>query len=244
MASQPRQRPLLPIEIILSCHICFKPISEIYRESESDKGFNDGTAGRDVERPVTKLWLTECTHLICGEHLEGGGKYSIDPEALPRCANRGATAGVPFHPAGQQPKAKCPYCVANKDKHDKVLLFGIRGCNEDQHDSAIPKSFFNTPPITLDGRDNGFDALRFQYLSLVHFGTSTFARCQRLQGDHSRAQSRLADITAEIQLLQETVQKLRVKEAQLERCEKELRPWKERESKIKYYLGIFTGVME
>ncbi|KAI9717482.1 MAG: hypothetical protein M1828_007182 [Chrysothrix sp. TS-e1954] len=224
MAGKRIPRTLLPIEIILSCNVCCKPISEVYREADSDKGFSDGTAGRDVERQVTKLWLTECTHLTCGEHLEGGG--------------------VPFHPAGQQPKARCPYCVANKNKHDKVTLYGIRGCNDDQYDPAIPKNFFNTPPITLDGREAGLDALRFQYLSLVHFGTSIFSRCQQMEDELSKLRSTRATETEEIVRLRKSTQRLEATEAQLERCEKELRPWKQRESKIKYYLGVFTQVME
>ncbi len=63
----------LPVEIIFSCAVCQATISEIYQNPEGDKGFRDGEhAG--IEKPVTKLWLTECAHLTCGKHLEGGGK--------------------------------------------------------------------------------------------------------------------------------------------------------------------------
>lgn len=77
---QPNICPPLPVEIIFSCQVCHSPISEIYRSPESDKGFRDGTqedvnqAESPLERPVTRLWLTECAHLTCGKHLDGGGK--------------------------------------------------------------------------------------------------------------------------------------------------------------------------
>jgi hypothetical protein len=61
-----------PHEIIFSCSICQATITDVYRAFEGDLGFNAGDGG-DQERVVTKLWLTECSHLTCGEHLGGGG---------------------------------------------------------------------------------------------------------------------------------------------------------------------------
>jgi hypothetical protein len=61
-----------PYEIIFSCSICQATITDIYRDVEGDLGFN-ATDGSDQERVVTKLWLTECSHLTCAKHLEGGG---------------------------------------------------------------------------------------------------------------------------------------------------------------------------
>ena len=70
---------LLPVEIIFSCQVCLATISEIYRDQDSDKGFRDRPTDQEdpadapPEKPVTKLWLTECAHLTCAVHLEGGG---------------------------------------------------------------------------------------------------------------------------------------------------------------------------
>lgn len=72
-AAHRKARLPLPIEVIFSCQVCNNPISEIYEEPDTDKGFRDSN-GSSTEHPVTKLWLTECSHLTCGKHLEGGGK--------------------------------------------------------------------------------------------------------------------------------------------------------------------------
>ena len=71
MATKANKTPL-PIEVIFSCQVCYKPIFEIYEDFESDRGFRDDN-GSFSEQPVTKLWLADCCHLICGSHLEGGG---------------------------------------------------------------------------------------------------------------------------------------------------------------------------
>ena len=74
--SQPSKNsaPLAAIDIILSCTICQKPFSAIYENDDVNLGLRKGDdphSGR-----VTKLWLTECCHLSCGKHFEGGGKLS------------------------------------------------------------------------------------------------------------------------------------------------------------------------
>lgn len=61
---------LAPYDIIFSCAICQTTISELYRRPRTDHGF---TSGVDQERVVTRLWLTECGHLTCSDHLDGGG---------------------------------------------------------------------------------------------------------------------------------------------------------------------------
>jgi hypothetical protein len=68
-----------PSEVIFSCSICQATITEIYQNVDSELGLN--TSGHsDQERAVTKLWLTECSHLSCGDHFEGGGTCrSLDP---------------------------------------------------------------------------------------------------------------------------------------------------------------------
>jgi len=64
--------PPKPVEIIYSCSVCHKTISEIYKEIQNDQGFRDENDTNDGQ-PITKLWMTECAHLTCSEHLEGGG---------------------------------------------------------------------------------------------------------------------------------------------------------------------------
>lgn len=64
----------IPIEVIFSCSVCQATISDIYREPVSDKGLRDDADAAADAAPVTKLWLLECCHLTCSEHLEGGGK--------------------------------------------------------------------------------------------------------------------------------------------------------------------------
>lgn len=64
-------RDLDPRDIIFSCSICHATVSDIYKNPESNKGLSDGR-GPD-ERDVTKFFLTECAHLTCGKHLQGGG---------------------------------------------------------------------------------------------------------------------------------------------------------------------------
>jgi hypothetical protein len=62
-----------PVEIIYSCSICQKTIAEIYKQPENDLGFRGDALDDTNAKPVTKLWMTTCAHLICSEHLDGGG---------------------------------------------------------------------------------------------------------------------------------------------------------------------------
>ena len=57
---------LSPQDIIFSCAICQTTISELYRRPRTDHGFSSGDG--DKERVVTRLWLTECGHLICSTY--------------------------------------------------------------------------------------------------------------------------------------------------------------------------------
>lgn len=58
-------------DIIFSCGLCYKTVADVYKNRESNKGLSDGRGPN--ERDVTKLWLTQCAHLTCSEHLEGKG---------------------------------------------------------------------------------------------------------------------------------------------------------------------------
>ena len=60
------------LEIIFSCSFCQNTLSKLYREPDGNIGLRataDSSSG-----PINKLWLTECAHLVCGEHFNGKGK--------------------------------------------------------------------------------------------------------------------------------------------------------------------------
>lgn len=69
-------------------------------------------------------------------------------------------SGPAFHQAGQHPEAPCPVCAKEKGDNASKQLFSLRGFNEDQHDPAIPQSWFKAPPMKLEGKDKEMEALR------------------------------------------------------------------------------------
>lgn len=56
-----------PLDLIFSCNICHDSIRDIRTPGPDEKGLEG------VRKPVAKLWMTECAHLVCAKHLEGGG---------------------------------------------------------------------------------------------------------------------------------------------------------------------------
>lgn len=60
-------------ELIFSCSICQATVSDVYSTSESNKGFHSGSGDEDCI--VAKLWIAECSHIICSKHLDGGGMF-------------------------------------------------------------------------------------------------------------------------------------------------------------------------
>ena len=58
-------------EIVFSCGVCQKLISDVYATKESDHGFN--SSDHDESGVVVKFWMADCSHTFCGKHLEGGG---------------------------------------------------------------------------------------------------------------------------------------------------------------------------
>lgn len=60
-------------EIVFSCSICQALVSEVYSTTESNQGFHSGAG--DEDGIVTKMWITECSHVTCAKHLEGGGEH-------------------------------------------------------------------------------------------------------------------------------------------------------------------------
>jgi hypothetical protein len=77
MACLAADSPLAPHDVIFSCSICQATISEIYATLQGDQGFKSNSDGSEKEHVVTKLWLTECSHLTCSLHLEGGGEDDV-----------------------------------------------------------------------------------------------------------------------------------------------------------------------
>ena len=67
----PQQSPLA-LDLVLSCSICQESLSSIYAGEDEAHALRTSTNARN-ER-VTKFWLTDCAHLVCGKHLEGGGE--------------------------------------------------------------------------------------------------------------------------------------------------------------------------
>lgn len=63
------------IDFVLSCSICQSTLSTIYEEHENNDGLHRGIG--NIDGQITKLWLTECAHLTCAKHLEGGGIFTI-----------------------------------------------------------------------------------------------------------------------------------------------------------------------
>lgn len=63
---------IAPYEIVFSCSLCQKTITDLYTKSHSNKSPND--VPDSLETETTKLWMTECGHVTCGEHFEGGGE--------------------------------------------------------------------------------------------------------------------------------------------------------------------------
>lgn len=61
------------LNFIYSCSICGVTFADRYEgHNETVQGLSDGINPKD--RLVTKLFLSDCCHVFCGEHLEGGGK--------------------------------------------------------------------------------------------------------------------------------------------------------------------------
>ena len=69
---------LAALDIILSCTICQQPFPAIYAADDELRGLRKSDGPHDDR--VTKLWLTECCHLSCGKHFEGGGKLSSNAD--------------------------------------------------------------------------------------------------------------------------------------------------------------------
>jgi hypothetical protein len=138
-------------DIVLSCSICQAPLSSIYNDDDQNNGLRKGDGPYNGR--VTKLWLTECTHLTCAKHLEGGGRTGfIISTSIDELIRR--HPGLPFHSDQQPPRAPCPLCIAEKNDCSNKDLFYIDGIAEGEYDSNIPDAYFQTPPVSLGGGDD------------------------------------------------------------------------------------------
>lgn len=60
-------------ELVFSCCLCQATVTDVYATVESNHGFHSGSSGEDGI--VTKMYIGECSHVVCSKHLENGGKY-------------------------------------------------------------------------------------------------------------------------------------------------------------------------
>lgn len=74
----------------------------------------------------------------------------------------------PFHPAGQAPRAVCPICVNRQNNRALKQMYAISGFDKGQYDSEIPHHFFQCPPVALDTKEGGMDALRVCHPTLSY----------------------------------------------------------------------------
>ncbi|KAL8874346.1 MAG: hypothetical protein Q9174_000297 [Haloplaca sp. 1 TL-2023] len=72
-AATAQQRQATSTDHVLSCSICQNIPSRIYASPDEVLGLHQGE--EDTKGFfITKLWLTECAHITCGKHLDGGGE--------------------------------------------------------------------------------------------------------------------------------------------------------------------------
>jgi hypothetical protein len=161
MEKGPTEQGAAPLNFIYACSLCCASFADIYEGyNETVRGLSDGINPK--ERLVTRLFLSNCCHVFCSSHLEGGGKLSNTVTQYEAGADESAI-GPPFHPEKQRPKASCPVCIKEKGDSEPRELYSIRGFNKDQYDPQIPPSWFNAPPIRLDGNGKEMEALRVSH---------------------------------------------------------------------------------
>jgi len=63
------------LNFIYACSICGATFADTYEgHNETVQGLSDGINPND--RLVTKLYLSGCSHVFCGKHIDGGGEIS------------------------------------------------------------------------------------------------------------------------------------------------------------------------
>ena len=145
-------------DIMFSCTICQETLSSIYAEHDDNRGLRKSGDPRDGT--MTKLWLTECAHLSCAKHFEGGGSHCLRRSIYVTLALMGTLQGVPFHSEQQMPRAPCPLCTVEKNDYSKKSLFYVNGTLKGEFDNNIPEAYFQTPPVQFSDENAGLEALR------------------------------------------------------------------------------------
>ncbi|KAF1358783.1 hypothetical protein EJ07DRAFT_166647 [Lizonia empirigonia] len=225
-ASAPQGLADSPLNFIYACSVCCTTFADAYEgHNETVHGLSDGINPKG--RLVSKLYLGNCCHVFCGEHLEGGGP--------------------PFHPAGQKPKAPCPVCVKEHGDSTARELYSIRGFRKDEYDPAIPPIWFKAPPIDLGGNTKETEALRFQYLALVRYCQTSYRTRKPLskaladtKEELATMQHRLTDEHSKVETLQRENEKLRASAQQMEDMET-LRTKVERLQHLEQEVGQFNA---
>ncbi|EMD62634.1 hypothetical protein GGP41_003458 [Bipolaris sorokiniana] len=197
-----------PLNFIYSCSLCSATFADVYEgHNESVRGLSDGINPKD--RLVTRLFLANCCHVFCSNHLEGGGPH--------------------FHSDKERPKAPCPVCIKEKGDSEPQFLYSIRGFNKNEYDPMIPSSWFTAPPIRLDGNGKEMDALRFQYIALIRYCQNTYATRKPLEQTLKKSKKNLADmrnLVAEEHVkmtgLRKEVEKLKAQKDQFEATQAEV----------------------
>ncbi|KAJ9631999.1 hypothetical protein H2203_000400 [Taxawa tesnikishii (nom. ined.)] len=192
---------------------------------------NDGSTGaRDLD-PRDIIFSCSICHATVSDIYK-------NPES-----NKGLSDGrAPFHPAGQHPKSICPVCVRDDGDKRPKDLFAIRGFSPGEYDDDIPNNWFEVPPIQLDAKVPGMEALRFQYLTLVRYSTSITEQTRKIRLKYARTYEMLSREKNERRQLQSQAQHLKARITELESAEKALRRWKEKEPAINHYLKVLTDM--
>ncbi|KAL9030912.1 MAG: hypothetical protein Q9196_001020 [Gyalolechia fulgens] len=177
------------VDFVLSCSICQQTFSAVYADHDGDNGLR--TDAHRTDGSITKLWLTECAHVTCGKHLEGGGLQAGSPSGH---VNAHQAEGVPFHPEDQPPKAPCPLCSVNNRDRSAKILYGIRGVMRGQYDESIPAEYLQVPAPQLGVPGN--EALRFQYISLLRFASKIYERLLATEKELNTWKDRESSIVA------------------------------------------------
>ncbi|TKA65840.1 hypothetical protein B0A55_09121 [Friedmanniomyces simplex] len=204
----------LPLElIILSCGVCQATLPEVYATKESNRGFHSDSGGDNGV--VTKLWIAECSHIMCGKHLPGGA--------------------APFHPKGEQPRAPCLQCQERGDDGLKDL-YGIRGLDKTEMDTAIPPEWLQCPAIKLDGTISGMEAVRFQYMNVARYAQRVTKYWKHSERQRHAMETSYSRQHKQRRHLQQEILELKARVEAMEGAEAKLRKWEARKPLIHHYL--------
>ncbi|KAI9678086.1 MAG: hypothetical protein M1817_006030 [Caeruleum heppii] len=130
------------------------------------------------------------------------------------------------------------------NSQSQVALYPIYGINQGFYDPAIPKAYFESPPVQLDRSEPGSDALRFHYLTLIRNGTLAHQRLRQAEREKGAAENARDAQKRQVQDLNQQNIGLQAKVDELEAKAKKLRAWQEREPAIVHYLGIVNALAE